>query len=87
MGARKKLTPVSEIDAAKDAIVAVLARLEITLGDLRKAKITDIAFDGIGNATRGVNAVGSYVAAIRGAIDDPNCEKRYVPEPAKKRGA
>jgi len=87
MAARKRLTPLTEIETARKAVEAVLDRLDITLGDLRKAKITDIAFDGIGNATRGVNAIGSYVAAIRGAIDDPNCEKVYATDVAKKRGA
>lgn len=81
--------PVSVQDI-RDVIAGIdLARAELVdvLQELDARRITQIAFDGIGNAQRGIFSLQSYGSAIRGAVTDPRSTKVYAeesPKPKKK---
>lgn len=77
-GKRKRLIPVGDIEQVLKDVQRVTAHLTVILKDLKQEKITDIEFDGVGLAERGLIAIGSYAAAIRGAVTDPKSKKVYA---------
>ena len=75
VGKRKRLIPIGDIEQVLKSTQQIVAHLTVILKDLKQEKITDIEFDGVGLAERGLMAIGSYASAIRGAITDPKSQK------------
>jgi hypothetical protein len=78
IGKRKRMVPIGDIEVVLKQMQQVSAHLVVILKDLKQEKITDIEFDGVGLAERGMMALGSYASAIRGAITDPKSQKVYA---------
>ncbi len=83
-GKRKQVMALVDIELALDGIDRARAQLFNVIRELKAEHIISIAFDGVGNAKRGQEAIGSYASALRGAITDPKCEKVYA---TKKKGS